>query len=151
MNLEKELPRLLPLAIAWAESQSQLVASEGTKLPGELVEIARRVGVQQPDRIRTMLIDRLPFPDDPILRQAAIDAGMLGPEMVGLTLGYGIFIVRGHDDVRLISHECRHVHQYETLGSIEEFLPVYLQQILKFGYNQAPLEIDARAHEITII
>jgi hypothetical protein len=151
VNLEKELPRLLPLAIAWAESQAQLVASEGTKLPGELIEIARRVGVQQPDRVRTMLVDRLPFPEEPILRQAAIEAGMLGPEMVGLTLGYGIFIVHGHDDVRLISHECRHVYQYESLGSIEQFLPAYLQQILEYGYRNAPLEIDARTHEITII
>ena len=151
MDLQKQLPLLLPQAVAWAKSQSQLVASEGTKLPGNLIEIARRVGVKQPDRIRTMLVDRLPFPDEPILRQAAMEAGMLGPEMVGLTLGYGIFIVRGHDDARLISHECRHVYQYETLGSIEQFLPVYLQQILEFGYYQAPLEIDARAHEIAVI
>ena len=151
MDLQKQLPLLLPQAIAWAKSQSQLVASEGTKLPGDLIEIAVRVGVQQPDRVRTMLVDRLPFPDEPILRQAAIAAGMLGPEMVGLTLGYSIFIVHGHDDVRLISHECRHVYQYETLGSIEQFLPVYLQQILEFGYYEAPLEIDARAYEITMI
>lgn len=149
MNLEKELPRLLPLAIAWAESQAQLIASEGTKLPSNLIEVARRVGVQNPHRIRTTLVNRLPFPEEPMLRQAAIEAGMLGPEMVGLTLGYSIFIVHGHDDVRLISHECRHVYQYETLGSIEQFLPVYLQQILENGYHHAPLEIDARAHEIT--
>ena len=151
MDLQKQLPLLLPQAIAWAKSESQRAASEGTKLPDDLIEIARRVGVVRPDRIRTMLVNRLPFPDEPTLRQAAMEAGMLGPEMVGLTLGYGIFIVHGHDDVRLISHECRHVYQYETLGSIEQFLPVYLQQILEFGYNQAPLELDARTHEITII
>lgn len=151
MDLQKQLPLLLSHAIAWAESESQRAASEGTKLPTDFIEIARRVGVVRPDRIRTMLVNRLPFPDEPILRQAAMEAGMLGPEMVGLTLGYGIFIVHGHDDVRLISHECRHVYQYETLGSIEQFLPVYLQQILEFGYNRAPLEIDARTHEITMI
>ena len=67
--------------------------------------------------------------------------------MVGLTLGYGIFIVSGHYTVRLISHECRHVYQYETLGSIDKFLPVYLQQIVEFGYAGAPLEVDARAYE----
>ena len=151
VNLEKELPRLLPLAITWAESQSQLVAAEGTILPSGLIEVARRVGVQHPHRIRTKLVDRLPFPDEPVLRQAAIEAGMLGPEMVGLTLGYSIFIVHGHDDIRLTSHECRHVYQYEKLGSIEQFLPVYLQQILEYGYHDAPLEIDARRHEIIII
>ena len=67
--------------------------------------------------------------------------------MVGLTLGYSIFIVRGHMSPRLLSHECRHVYQYETAGSISAFLPVYLQQIATVGYQSAPFEQDARAHE----
>jgi len=80
--------------------------------------------------------------------QPAHRAGLLGPETLGLTLGYGIFIVSGHDTVRLLSHEFRHVYQYETLGSIEKFLPVYLQQIVDFGYADAPLEVDAREYEM---
>jgi hypothetical protein len=68
--------------------------------------------------------------------------------MLGLTLGHSIFIVRGHKDRRLLSHELRHVHQYEHHGSIAAFLPVYLQQIVEVGYANAPLEADARAHEI---
>jgi len=68
--------------------------------------------------------------------------------MAGLTLGYSILIVSGHCTVPLLSHECRHVHQYETLGSIEKFLPVYLQQIVDHGYADAPFEIDARTHEL---
>ena len=38
-------------------------------------------------------------------------------------------------------------HQYEEAGSIADFLPVYLKQIVEFGYDSAPLEVDARAHE----
>ncbi len=83
-----------------------------------------------------------------MLRQAAIETGLLGPNMVGLTLGYSIFLVNGHESARLISHECRHVYQYETFGSIERFLPVYLQQLVTYGYQDAPLEVDARTHEI---
>jgi hypothetical protein len=67
--------------------------------------------------------------------------------MVGLTLGHSIFICRGHQTRRLLSHELRHVHQYEANGSIAEFLPMYLQQIAEVGYANAPFEIDARAHE----
>jgi hypothetical protein len=40
------------------------------------------------------------------------------------------------------------VHQYERAGSIAAFLPVYLQQIVELGYNNAPFEIDARSHEL---
>ena len=83
-----------------------------------------------------------------MLRAAALQAGLLGPGMVGLTLGYSIFIVNGHVNDRLLSHELRHVQQYERAGSIAAFLPTYLSQIVDLGYENAPFEIDARAHEI---
>jgi hypothetical protein len=43
----------------------------------------------------------------------------------------------------------RHVYQYEMLGSINGFLPVYLQQIVEYGYYDAPLESDARDNEVS--
>jgi hypothetical protein len=66
-----------------------------------------------------------------------------------MTLGYGIAIVEGQMDLGLLSHECRHVHQMEIAGGLAAFLPVYLQQIADFGYDDASYEIDARTHEIT--
>ena len=60
-----------------------------------------------------------------------------------------MFICRGHETKRLLSHELRHVHQYEQAGSIAGFLPEYLQQIVAFGYAAAPLEQEARAHEVS--
>lgn len=140
----------MPTAIAWAYFQSEHVALVGQPMPPLLVKVAQRVGVRQPERIRVKLVDQLPMPEEPLLKQAAIQTGLLGPQMVGLTLGHSIFVVHGHDTIRLISHECRHVFQYEVLGSIEEFLPVYLKQIASNGYEYAPLEIDARAHEINV-
>ena len=82
-----------------------------------------------------------------MLKQAAIETGLLGPHMAGLTLGYSILICHGQFTVRLLSHECRHVYQYETFGSIAAFLPAYLQQIAEVGYDKAEFELDARAHE----
>jgi hypothetical protein len=49
---------------------------------------------------------------------------------------------------QLLSHECRHVYQYEAAGSIAAFLPVYIEQIVEFGYDDAPFEQDARHHEL---
>jgi hypothetical protein len=111
--------------------------------------VAKRVGVRHPELIRTHLVDVLPQPDDPALRQAALATGLLGEGAVGLTLGYSIFIVRGHMSTSLLSHEFRHVYQYEAAGSVADFLPVYLQQIATVGYRDAPLEQDARAHEFS--
>jgi hypothetical protein len=88
------------------------------------------------------------LPTDTALRNAAVQTGLLGPGMIGLTLGYAVLIRRGHEaSPRLLSHEFRHVYQYEAAGSIAAFLPGYLQQIVAFGYVNAPLEADARAHE----
>ena len=111
--------------------------------------IARHVGVKKPELVRVEIVgDRLPMPDDPVLQAAAAQAGLLGPGMAGLTLGHSIFICRGHNTRRLLSHELRHVFQYEQHGSIAAFLPVYLAQVLEVGYQDAEFERDAREHEL---
>ena len=149
MDLQAALPLLLPKAIAWAEEQASRVAGSGRLLDERQLELARGVGVARPERIRVAVVDALPMPDDPTLRAAALQTGLLGPGMVGLTLGHSVFICRGNETVRLLSHEFRHVYQYEQAGSIAAFLPGYLQQIVRFGYANAALEHDARAHEQT--
>ena len=110
--------------------------------------IARQVGVARPEDVRVVVTDEMPFPGHPQLRAAAIEVGMLGPNMAGLTLGHAIFIREGELSARLLSHELRHVAQYEEAGSIEAFLPVYLAQVVEYGYEAAPYEVDARSHEI---
>ena len=143
------MPKLLPRAIAWAEERAAKAAEAGAPLNASELEIAREVGVARPELVRVEMVgDSLPMPDDPTLREAATQAGLLGPGMIGLTLGYAIFICRGHKTRRLLSHELRHVHQYEQHGSIAGFLPAYLEQVIEVGYHNAPFERDARAHEL---
>jgi len=148
-NLVVALPLLLPRAIAWAETQAELVRRTGTALSIKQMAVARVVGVKHPERIVVLTVDTPPMPDDPMLREAAVQTGFLGPSMAGLTLGHSILIVRGQMSLRLLSHECRHVHQYEQYGSIANFLPAYLSQIATVGYDNAPLEIDATQHELS--
>ncbi|MCP1175873.1 hypothetical protein [Ralstonia chuxiongensis] len=147
-DLAKVLPTVLPAAIAWAEAQSQVVLSVGVGLSEPGITDARAVGVANPERVRVAIVPSLPLPDDPTLRAIALNTGLLGPGMVGLTLGHAIFIVQGHNTRRLMTHELRHVHQYEEAGSIANFLPSYLEQVARFGYHDAPFEVDARRHEI---
>ena len=111
------------------------------------MRLALAVGVQRPDRVRIKVVNQLPQPDHPELLAIGRQTGLLGPHIGGITFGHTIFI--RHDNVsnRLISHELRHVHQYEAAGSIGAFLATYLEQIAAVGYDHAPLEIDARRHE----
>jgi hypothetical protein len=147
-DLEAALPTLLPLAISWAEQQSHLSWTQGATLNERGVQLARSVGVRGPERVRIATVDAMPLPENTLLRAAAEQAGLLGPHLRGLTLGHTILWLRGQESHRLLSHELRHVHQYETAGSIAAYLGQYLVQIVKFGYVNAPFEIDARAYEI---
>jgi hypothetical protein len=148
MDLRRALPQLLPLAIAWAEAEANEIAKTGAFLTPSEEAIARAVGVLRPELVRIAVVDELPQPKNAVLKLAAQQAGLLGPGMVGLTLGYAVFICRGHKTRGLVSHELRHVHQYERNGSISGFLPIYLKQIIDVGYADAPFEADARAHEV---
>jgi hypothetical protein len=147
-DLKSVLPQLLPGAIAWAENESQQAAANGRPLTALECEFAKIVGVRDFDSVSVSEVDQLPLPEQPALRAAALATGLIGPQMAGLTLGHTIFVIRRHLSNRLISHELRHVYQYEQLGSIAKFLPVYLEQIATVGYENAPLEIDARKYEI---
>jgi hypothetical protein len=143
----KDLNAYLPLVVLWAKKHHDLIQEQGTELNEEGMELARSVGVAEPERISVLLVDGIPFQDDPAVCRLAKSVGMLSGQVMGLTLGHAIYIVNGCQSARLYSHEFRHVHQYEVLGSIGAFLEVYLEQVMMFGYHQAPLEQDARQFE----
>jgi len=147
MNLLEVLPAVLREAVRWATAQALDIARRGAPLTRRDLEIARAVGVQHPQFIRLLEVEELPAPAEGLLREAALHAGLAGPEMAGLTLGHAVGIRRGCTTVRLLSHEFRHVYQYEQAGSIAAFLAEYLRQIAEVGYAAAPLEQDARSHE----
>lgn len=148
IDLRAHLPLLVPRAIAWAKECAADIDRDGKILGEHGQAIARAVGVTHIDRIRLKIVDYLPLPADPLLRKMAVDTGLIGPNMVGMTFGHSIYICNGHLDVRLLSHECRHVYQYEKAGSIEAFIPTYLQQIADHGYDDAPYEVDAYSNEL---
>ena len=149
MNPSSRLSLLLPRAIEWATTQAEHIATTGMELSDNLQRIAARQGVQRPDLVRIKFVEAIPLPEDEDLRALAVETGVIGGDTAGLTVGHGIFIVESELTLPLLSHELRHVHQFESLGSISAFLEQYIAQVLEFGYDAAPLELDARAHEIT--
>jgi len=146
-DLAAVLPQLIPLAIAWAQERSAEVLRAGRALDRRGVALARAVGVTRPELIRVQRVAAIPVPEEPSLRRAAMYTGLLGPHVSGLTLGHAIYVVTAQECARLLSHECRHVHQYEEAGSIAAFLTSYLHQIAEVGYARAPYEVDAVAWE----
>ncbi|MDN7914605.1 hypothetical protein [Burkholderia cepacia] len=147
IDLADILPSALPAAVAWAEAEAARGIAQGAPLTSAQADDARKVGVAQPERIRVVIVERMPFPETPTLAAIARDTGLLSPGTIGLTLGHAVYVLRGQDTRRLLTHEFRHVHQYEAAGSIGAFLARYLQEIATVGYHDAPLEADARQHE----
>jgi hypothetical protein len=145
MDLAAELPRLIPLAVAWAEENSALIVREGVPLSEPGHGLARLVGVQNPEQVRMLVVPMIPAPSDPVLQAACAQLQFLGPNTAGLTLGPGIFVKRGFETGReLLAHELRHVAQYEQHLSIGAYLSVYISELIRFGYAAAPLELDAQ-------
>jgi hypothetical protein len=147
-DIFSQLPYLTPMAIEWAEMTSRDALSRGVELSDYQVRIAADVGVAHPEKIRLLTVNAIPRPEEGPLGQLAIQANLLGPQTIGLALGHAVFIRQGELCDRLLSHEFRHVYQYESAGSIGSFIPRYLLEIAQFGYDAAPFEIDARAHEL---
>ena len=141
--------QMAPRAIAWAEQQSARVALSGHALSPSQVALARRVGVREPERIRILVVENFPLPQDAEVKAAAMRIGLDRPSIVGLTLGHSVMVRRGFEnDAGLLSHEFRHVWQYEEQGGIAPFLARHLQDLARFGYEDSPFEVDARAHEV---
>jgi hypothetical protein len=141
-----EFATLLPLAGQWAAEEEQRVLREGVPLNEQEMSDASKLGVREPERVRLLRVESIPFPRQPQLRAAAETVHFLTPETRGLTLQYGIFVRWDcWRDRLLIAHELFHTVQYERLGGILPFLQQYLVQCLTIGYANAPMEIEAVA------
>lgn len=65
----------------------------------------------------------------------------------GVTLPWAIYLLPEHtDNQTLIRHERKHAEQIERMGVVR-FYATYAWQVLRHGYRNAPLEIEAREAE----
>lgn len=144
MITPQQFIQLLPLAVAWAEQQENHILQNGVQLIGSQIADAKLVPVINPEKVRLLKVNQIPLPVEPLLRSAAQMMNLISRNTIGLTLRYGIFVREDFwNNRKLVIHELVHVSQYETLGSLEQFLRNYLQECLTVGYPQAPMEQEA--------
>ena len=147
-DVASQMPLLAPRALIWAKDLESDALRDGSALGPRMRSLARSVGVRDTQRIRVMVVDRIPLPDEPLLQSAALRVGLSSTWASGMTLGYAVIIRRGYEhDLRNLSHEFRHVAQYEAAGGVEGFLAKHLVDLAMYGYEDSPYERDARAHE----
>lgn len=142
------LPEMIPRIVRWAEEVAKRALSQGAPLSSEWRSVAREVGVRNPAKVRILIVDAIPLPEGVALSAAAGRAGISAERAGAMTVGHAILVLRGQEGERsLLRHELRHVAQYEAAGGIAAFLAVHLPQLALHGYEDAPFERDARAHE----
>lgn len=128
MNGEEQFDELRQRALAWAREQEAQILKFGVPLRPAQLEDAARVGVQDPARVRILIVDRISIPDDDPLAEAARRAQIITEASRGVTLGHGI-LIRGDSwhDRELLVHALVHVAQCERVGGLDRFVAEYLQ------------------------
>ncbi len=142
--LLKFLPLLLPVATLWVEREERKILERGFPLSPEGLMDAAKMGVAHPERIRLLMVERIPWLNGWFMRLLSRAIPTVSCNTVGLSLRYGIYIrSRYRDNRHLIAHECVHTGQYESCGSVAGFLRSYFTECLEVGYPDAPMEREA--------
>jgi hypothetical protein len=118
---------LLPLAYQWAKAQEQFILTRGAALGQRDTDDAGLVGVQEPSRVRVLVVDRIPLPYNEALAEASRRAQIITDASRGVAIGHGI-IIRDDcwGDRELLVHQLVHVAQCERSGGLEQWVKQYL-------------------------
>lgn len=137
----------MPYVAWWAWRQERRAARSGQPLPEQILKFAQWLGIRQAERIRVVLVPRIPFPGAAWMHRLAARIGFDRDGICGLCLRYGIFLTEAPEAAleSTLRHELVHTQQYERCGSLAGFLRRYLVQCLCDGYGDAALEAEARS------
>jgi hypothetical protein len=124
---QKDFDRLAPLAYEWAKSQEAYILQHGVPLTFDQSTDAVRAGVKDPDRVRVLVVDRIPLPEDKEMADAARHAQIITDSSRAVAIGRGIIIrADSWQNRELLLHQLVHVAQCERSGGLQSFLNEYL-------------------------
>lgn len=144
---QKDFERLAPLASQWAKRQETYILQHGVPLNRDQVADARRAGVENTARVRVLLVDRIPLPEDKELADAARRAQIITDSSKAVAIGHGI-IVRADSwqNRELLLHQLVHIAQCERSGGLESFVNEYLMDRRgSRNFSLGSLEDEARS------
>jgi hypothetical protein len=137
---------------AWGWHHERRILRSGRPLSDSEVEDARALGVGSPERVRVLAVEQVP---NPVLWASGLVERLTRYRIfapAGLTLRYGIFLVRAKGaDRDLLVHELVHTMQCERAGGLFTFLRRYIFQCLVDGYAGAEWEREARELSAQIV
>ena len=149
---QETFENLLPVAYGWAKKQEEFVLAHGRPLGTSQAWDAQLAGVQDVARVRVLVVDRIPLPEDPRLAEAARRTRIITDDTRCMGVGHAL-IIRGDawNDRELILHNLVHIAQCERSGGLENWVPQYLGDRTNCeNFTLGKLEEEARrvAHQI---
>jgi hypothetical protein len=142
-EVDKEFLRHM---VDYSETLQRRILAEGRPLTEEERELARRAGIKDIDRVRILLLDAVPLPENEELRQRLAEIGFLQliGQARGTAKGYGVILTQSGQRRRTdLAHELIHVAQYERLGGIAAAMAYHLPDLIANGYRRSTLEDEA--------
>jgi hypothetical protein len=124
---QETFDRLVPLACGWAKAQEEFILVRGVPLSDRYAADAALVGVRDIARIRVLIVEKIPLPEDVDLAEAAKRAQIITDASRCVPIGHGILIrADAWGDRELILHNLMHVVQCERCGGLESYICAYL-------------------------
>jgi hypothetical protein len=119
---------LSPSALTWAKTQEAFVLRLGSPLNERATADAIRAGVKDPSRVRVLVVDRIPLPEDKELADASRRTDIITESSRAVAIGYAIIIRADRwGDRELLLHQLVHVAQCERCGGLEPYVEQYLR------------------------
>jgi hypothetical protein len=143
---QETFENLLPVAYQWAKAQEELVLAHGSPLSPQQMADARRAGVQDCERIRVLLVDRIPLPENSELAAAARRTRIITADTRCVGFGHAIIIrAEAWGDRELLVHNLAHIAQCERSGGLEQWVQHYLSdRQTSASFSAGALEEEAR-------
>jgi len=143
---QETFQNLLPLACEWAKAQEDFVLAHGAPLGIRETADARRAGIQDCDRVRVLVVDRIPLPDHPQLAEAARRTGILTLDTRCIGFGHAVIIrADSWSDRELLLHNLVHIAQCERSGGLQQWVKLYLGDRTNCAdFTIGSLEAEAR-------
>ena len=146
-DIKAKIDRFFPRVLTWFEAVETELLPKGRPLSAQEIEVARKVGVQDPTKVRVAVLKTFPMPTDPELLVEAERYGLGSRSEGGRTNGYVIMLKpQVAEDKTVLAHELVHVGQHDRMGRAA-FLRRYLVEMEVLGYARAPLELEAYAKQ----
>lgn len=149
---QETFQELLPVAYEWAQAQEDFVLTRGAPLSSRHLADAKLAGVQDCERVRVLVVDRIPLPENPALAEAARRTGIISHETRCIGFGHALIIrADAWGDRELVLHNLVHIAQSERAGSLEHWVEQYLSDrhtCAKFTIGSLEEEARSLAREI---